>query len=167
MQAILFAFVLLFGISCAQETNTILFIEGFAEGLEVEIGNPAVCGKDVNATLDDFETGYSLIKEGIRHISISKVEAGLKDWSAGVNMLSAVLADCGAEELAADIEKLVAEFSSGASGIIKWLAHEIINIIDNDLYHLFRSAITDFENGQYYNAGVSTGKIVGILLSKK
>jgi hypothetical protein len=67
--------------------------------LEVEIGNPAVCAKDVNITLDDFETGYSMIKLGISHLSITTVENGLKDWAAGVYMLSNVLKDCGAETL--------------------------------------------------------------------
>lgn len=51
------------------------------------------------------------------------------------------------------------------SSIIKLLAEEIINLIDHDVYHLFRSAIVSFEAKQYYPAGVATGKIVGIILN--
>ncbi len=49
--------------------------------------------------------------------------------------------------------------------ILRWLAEEIINIIDHDLYHLFRQAISAFEAKDYYNAGKYTGEIVGTLLN--
>jgi len=59
------------------------------------------------------------------------------------------------------------ELSSGAEGVLRFLAEEILNIIDHAVYKLFREAITSYEQGRYADSGNYTGQIVGILLNGK
>jgi hypothetical protein len=45
-----------FIVSCLGQTNKgLLFFEGFAIGVEAEIGNPKQCAADAKLTLNDFE----------------------------------------------------------------------------------------------------------------
>jgi hypothetical protein len=46
----------IFFVSCLGQTNKgLLFFEGFATGVEAEIGNPKQCAADAKLTLNDFE----------------------------------------------------------------------------------------------------------------
>jgi len=154
-----------FVVSCLGQTNKgLLFFEGFAIGVEAEIGDPKQCAADAKLTLNDFELGYATIKQGIWDFSISEVQQGLLDWSKGLDEMVQALHDCGAYQLAADIAKLQADIATG-EGILKLIAEEILNIIENDIAGLFRGAINAFRRGDYYNAGVYTGQITGLLLN--
>eukprot|EP01120_Amphizonella_sp_Union-15-10_P014656 TRINITY_DN719_c0_g1_i2.p1 TRINITY_DN719_c0_g1~~TRINITY_DN719_c0_g1_i2.p1 ORF type:complete len:191 (-),score=51.74 TRINITY_DN719_c0_g1_i2:45-575(-) len=144
----------------------LLFLEGLGYGLEVEIGNVTECAKDLNVTLDDFDAGYTSIRKGIDNWNIFEIEKGLKDWAAGLEESSQVLKVCGAEELAADIEKLAQELQGGVSGLLELLAKEILVVVDKGVGKLFRDAVTYWEQENYYQAGVCTGQIVGLLLNQ-
>jgi len=143
------------------------FFIGFVTGVEAQIGNPAVCAKDAELTLTAFETGFALIKKGISDFSISDIEQGLQDWAQGVNLMSLALRDCGINKLADGIEKIVTEISSGLGGILRFLAEEILNVVDHPVYTLFREAMSSYEQGKYADSGNYTGQIVGILLNGK
>jgi len=150
----------------APPSNITDFIEGFAEGLEVEIGNPAVCAKDVNVTEEEFIQGFAKIKDGINHLNIFEVQDGLVLWSQALMGINTALRDCGAEKIANDIEEILKEFSSGPAGILEFVAREILAIIENDVQKLFNQAISAVESGDWKTAGIASGKIVGILLNQ-
>jgi len=152
---------LIVSIQC--QSNGLIFFEGFALGIEAEIGNPKECAKSANMTLTDFDNGYSEIKNGIWDLSIEEVKQGLLDWSLGLQQMTNGLKECGAMQLAADIEKLALDIQSG-EGILKLLASEVLNIIENNIAGLFDSAVNAWSRGDYYNTGIYTGQIVGLLL---
>eukprot|EP01124_Arcella_intermedia_P012184 TRINITY_DN184_c0_g1_i1.p1 TRINITY_DN184_c0_g1~~TRINITY_DN184_c0_g1_i1.p1 ORF type:complete len:175 (-),score=19.16 TRINITY_DN184_c0_g1_i1:70-594(-) len=146
--------------------NMLLFIEGFAIGLEVEIGNPAVCAKDLNVTETDILDGYQKIKSGVDNWDIYTVEDGLRLWSMALNEVSYALGDCGAEKLAADIQALTKELSSGTTGLLEFVARELLAIIENDVQVLFDDAFVAMEAGDWKTLGIDSGKIIGILLNQ-
>jgi len=141
------------------------FFIGFAEGIEAEIGNPEVCAKEANLTLHDIELGYSQISNGIWSLDVHQVEQGLQNWALGLNEMAFALRDCGINKLSDDIERIALELASGVGGILRFLAEEILNVIDNDVYGLFRDAIKAYEQERYTDSGKYTGQIVGILLN--
>jgi len=147
--------------------NIILFIEGFAKGLEVEIGNPAECAHDLNVTEDDLFNGYTLIKKGMSDFSISEIEDGLKLWSAGLLEINQALDDCGAGNITTDIEKILKEISEGTTGLLEFIARELLAIIENDVQKLYKEAAAAIEAGNWEDAGLYSGEIVGILLNQK
>lgn len=59
-----FAALLIVSINCQHQNGSraLIFFEGFAMGIEAEIGNPQVCAKTANITLTDFEAGYTAIR---------------------------------------------------------------------------------------------------------
>jgi len=79
--------------------------------------------------------------------------------------MNLALRDCGVTKLADDIERIATELSTGASGILRFIAHEILNIVDHPVYHLYREAIKAYDEQRYTDAGKYSGQIVGILLS--
>lgn len=154
-------FLLFVSINC--QDSGLKFFEGFAQGIEAEIGNPKECAKSANITLTDFDNGYLAIKHGVEHLSIDEVKQGLLDWSLGLQQMTEGLKACGAFQLAADIEKLAADIQTG-EGIVELIAREVLNIIENDIAGLFHNAVKAWERSDYYNCGVYTGQIVGLLL---
>jgi len=161
--------LLLFSLSSVQADETrdvLLFLEGVAYGLEIRIGNVNECAADLNLTLTEFKKGLQKIGEGLEWLDIWEIEDGLKEWAKGVNAFASALDACGAEKIAADIIAIMEEFAEGIGGIFKWVLSELLAIIENDVYDLFSDAIEQFEKGKYYESGVSTGKILGILLNQ-
>jgi len=146
--------------------NILLFIEGFALGLEIEIGDPALCAKDVNVTEEDFIDGFNKIKNGINKYSISEIEAGLRDWANGIYEVNLALRDCGAGKIADDIESIMQELQSGTTGLLEFIARELLAIIDNDISDLFEKAFDAIEAGDWKTAGLASGEITGILLNQ-
>lgn len=61
--------------------DIIEFLEGIAEGLEIDFGNVTQCTSDLNITLDDFEDSWRDLKYGMDHLSKSYIEQGLKGRS--------------------------------------------------------------------------------------
>jgi len=149
------------------EQNLIFFVEGLAYGVEAEVGNITECMEDLNITLADFEKGFADISQGIDWLDIFQIEKGLKEWSAGVTEVNEVLKVCGAEKLAEDIAKIVAEVSSGTTGLLEFVAKEILNILDNGVGQLFRQAVDAWEANNYYDSGKYCGEALGILLNDK
>jgi len=142
------------------------FFVGFADGLEIEIGNPAVCAKDLNLTLEDLTQGFTLISQGIDDYSLSKVETGLKLWAAALIEVTTALTDCGAGKIAEDIEKIAQEINSGTTGLVEFIAREVLAILENDVQKLFLDAVAAVDKKDFKTAGVDSGKIVGILLNQ-
>jgi len=143
------------------------FITGLAAGLEIEIGNPAECAKDINITEQDLINGYALIKKGIADLSIGEIEKGLQDWSAALMEVNVALTDCGAGNITKDIENILKEINSGIGGVTEFILHELLAIIENDVRTLFDDAIaaTEANPPKWYEAGDYTGQILGILLN--
>jgi len=167
MQVLVALFLALFVTVYSQPTdNMILFIEGFAVGLEVEIGNPAVCAKDINVTEDDIAKGFAKIKQGMEDISVTDIEEGLALWSAALTEVNQALKDCGAGNLTQDVEEILAELNDGISGVVTFICKELLAVIDNNVQTLFDSAIKAFEEGNYYSGGEFSGEIIGILLAQ-
>eukprot|EP01123_Difflugia_compressa_P008350 TRINITY_DN245_c0_g1_i1.p1 TRINITY_DN245_c0_g1~~TRINITY_DN245_c0_g1_i1.p1 ORF type:complete len:176 (+),score=24.93 TRINITY_DN245_c0_g1_i1:61-588(+) len=146
--------------------NIILFIEGFAQGLEVEIGNPAECAGDLNVTEQDLLIGFRQIKAGIQDFSVSELETGLKYWASALIEITAALRDCGAGTIADDIDNILQEINSGTTGILEFIIKELLSILENDVKDLFIRAIDSAEGGNWQQAGYYTGKIMGILLNQ-
>ena len=59
----LFFLVVLLIASINCQDSGLKFFEGFAHGIEAEIGNPKECAKSANITLTDFDNGYVAIKD--------------------------------------------------------------------------------------------------------
>jgi len=108
--------------------------------------------------------GLLLIEKGINEFSLVYIERGISLWAEALIEVNKALADCGADRVAEDIAKILAELSSGVTGVLRLLALEILNIIDSDIRVLFENAIADLKAGDYYKCGVNSGKILGILL---
>jgi len=146
--------------------DVVAFIEGFATGVESEIGNVTECTKDLDITLNDFEVGFSLIKRGISRIWIPDVEKGLRYFGNGLKEVALVLKVCNATRLAEDIADIAMELSQGIKGVVEIIAKEILNIFHHgaDITSDFKAAIASWEKRDYFKSGFYTGKIVGILL---
>jgi len=142
------------------------FFIGFAEGLEIEIGDPSVCAKDLNITEKDLIDGFTLISQGIEDINIAKVEKGLQLWADALIEVSDALRDCGAGKIADDVENIAKEISSGTTGLLEFIAREVLAIIENDVQKLFLNAVAAVDAKDYKTAGLDSGKIVGILLNQ-
>jgi len=132
--------------------------------LEVEIGNPEECAKDINITETDLANGLLLIEKGINEFSLVYIERGISMWAEALIAVNKALADCGAGRVAEDIAKILEELSSGLTGVLRFLALEILNIIDSDFRVFFQNAIDALNAGDYYKCGVNSGKIIAILL---
>eukprot|EP01129_Flabellula_baltica_P017775 TRINITY_DN9990_c0_g1_i1.p1 TRINITY_DN9990_c0_g1~~TRINITY_DN9990_c0_g1_i1.p1 ORF type:complete len:181 (-),score=53.66 TRINITY_DN9990_c0_g1_i1:54-596(-) len=146
--------------------EALLFLEGFAYGLEEEIGNVTECAKDLNVTMEDLDAGFKLIKHGIPWHP-KDLEKGLKLWAAGLTEFTHALKDCGLEHLVEDIEVILKEIESGIGGTLKFLAEEILALIKTQSRKDIVAAYTAWEHGDYYHAGYYSGKVVGIILEKK
>jgi len=107
-----------------------------------------------------------LISQGIDDYSIAKVERGLKLWAAALIEVTTALTDCGAGKIAEDIEKIAQEINSGTTGLLEFIAREVLAILENDVQKLFLDAVAAVDKKDFKTAGVDSGKIVGILLNQ-
>jgi len=146
-------------------TATELFLEGIADGLEIDFGNVSACTRNLNFTIEEFGHSYREIYEGIQKWSLTEIEAGLKEFGASLRTLMQAFSNCGGPQLAKDVSAIVADFSS-ATGVFEFTLQEIENgmIRRNEIKEDFEAAHKFWEIEDYYNAGVQTGKILGILL---
>lgn len=107
-----------------------MFEEGFAIGLDIEVGNYTICIKDAEKMYNDITTAFTDIKTGIHklniplivcschHAYVIKQTKGFSLLGDAVNIMGEEMVDCGAEELEDDIKDIVAELKS-PSGIVK------------------------------------------------
>merc|ERR1711934_640075 len=107
--------------------DVVLFLEGLAVGVEEDFGNVTECTADLELTLQDFEKGYALIGQGMRHYSISDIRKGLDAFSAGLQEIKKAIDDCGTEEFAQAVEAIIQDFSSWV-GVARFCYHELITI---------------------------------------
>jgi hypothetical protein len=150
----------------AVPADVLAFLEGFALGVEAQIGNITLCTADVQVTLEDFKQGYNQIQQGFKHLSIKLVEEGFISIGHGFDDIATAFKDCGIERLVEDIEKLAAELKTGTAGIIKVLYKEFINIFTHgkEITVDVQNFLKYWKAQQYELAGVAMGKIAGILL---
>ena len=99
----------------AIDADVLAFLEGFALGVEAQIGNITLCTADAQVTLEDFRQGYNQITQGFRDWSVSLVEQGFVSIGHGFDEIAVAFKDCGIERLVMDIEKLAAELKSGTA----------------------------------------------------
>ncbi|KAL0488186.1 hypothetical protein AKO1_015391 [Acrasis kona] len=146
------------------EKDALLFIEGFALGVEAEIADVSVCVKEVTATLDDFSTAYAKLKLGFHTLSPSLVREGITHLGAGIESVTKDLKDCGVDRLVKDILALTAEIKQG--GILKVLIKEVISIFHHrkDVTTEIKTFIKAYGDKDYKVAGVQVGKLVAGLL---
>ncbi|KAL9652607.1 hypothetical protein ABK040_015570 [Willaertia magna] len=150
----------------ALPAEILAFLEGFVLGLDAEVANITLCTQDAKITLTDLQNGFRDIEGGIKSISVKQVERGLQEFGAGVQEIAVALRDCNVTEIVREIETIAQELQSGASGIVKVIAHEVVNIFhhEKDIVSDFKKAIEYWKQRKFELCGVQVGKIVGILL---
>ncbi|KAG2381677.1 hypothetical protein C9374_006061 [Naegleria lovaniensis] len=146
--------------------NVLAFVEGFALGIEADVGNVTECTKDVYITLNDFDDAFYSLEYGFKRINVKLIETGLREFGAGVKELAVALKGCNVNGIVEKIESLAAQLQSGPLGIVKVIVHELINIFHNekDITNEFKKAIQYWKDKKYELCGVQVGKIVGVLL---
>lgn len=164
---LLLALLLLGFTNTAQALNPAeQFLEGFAIGFEIEIGNVTECIHDAMniATLSD--QFYLLEKEGFNDRSMKELYAGFKVLPQLAQEIALGLQQCGLISFAQRITNVVKEFESGPEGVIKIIIGEVISIFHNhnEITGDIRSGIAAYKSGDYTSAGVSFGEVVEILL---
>lgn len=164
---LLLALLLLGFTNTAQTLNPAeQFLEGFAIGFEIEIGNVTECIHDAMniATLSD--QFYLLEKEGFNDRSMKELYAGFKVLPQLAQEIALGLQQCGLISFAQRITNVVKEFESGPEGVIKIIIGEVISIFHNhnEITGDIRSGIAAYKSGDYTSAGVSFGEVVEILL---
>eukprot|EP00698_Gefionella_okellyi_P016753 TRINITY_DN4811_c0_g1_i1.p1 TRINITY_DN4811_c0_g1~~TRINITY_DN4811_c0_g1_i1.p1 ORF type:complete len:210 (-),score=53.88 TRINITY_DN4811_c0_g1_i1:107-736(-) len=147
-------------------SNFVLFIEGFAIGLEIDIGNASQCASDEKYTVDDFEDAWKDLDYGFTHASISYIEQGLREFGNGTQEIAQALKDCGVGTLADEIENIAKQLQEGPLGLVKVLIKEAVDIWHNrhNLTAEFKGFISSMREKDYRTAGINAGEIIGILL---
>jgi hypothetical protein len=150
----------------ALPADVLAFLEGFALGVEAQIGNITACTADVEITLEDFNLAYKQITQGFRDWSPKLVEQGFVSFGHGIEEIAVAFKDCGVDRLVNDLEKLAAELKTGTTGIIHVIYKEIINIFTHgkEITNDVKNFLKYWQAKQYELAGVQAGKIVAILL---
>jgi len=147
--------------------DVLAFLKGFAYGLDVVMGDPEACIRDIKNMTSDFNDAVQLIAYGIKHLSVKSVAQGLFAFADGVEKLADGFKACGLEETAESIIKIVTEIKEGqVQALIK---DEIMHIISHgrELIQLFKSLVADWKDKDFYNAGESAGEIIGILIDQE
>lgn len=149
--------------------DTIRFLEGVVVGLEVQIGNVTECTKDLEIGLSDFQNAVADIEFGLRNINLDRLEKGITEFGAGLNIVSDAMRACGLNSLADDIAAIAADIQAGPDGVFKFIVGEAIKIFANEkeLTTDFDNLISGFRTGNYFEAGRAVGDILGILLEEK
>jgi len=146
--------------------DVINFLKGVAVGLDVIMGDPAACVRDIQNMTSDFNDGVQLIAHGIKTLNVKAVMQGLFAFADGVEKLADAFKACGIEKMADSIIKIVTEIKSGQ--IQALIKDEIMHIWSHgrDLIELFKAVAADWKAGDFYSAGKDVGEILGILIDQ-
>jgi len=146
--------------------DVINFLKGVAYGLDVVMGDPAACIKDINNMTSDFNDAVQLIAYGIKHLSVKSVMQGLFAFADGVEKLADGFKDCGLEKIAESIIKIVTEIKEGQ--VMAFIKDEVMHILSHgrELIHLFKDVASEWKDKNFYAAGEDVGEILGILIDQ-
>jgi len=142
------------------------FLKGVAVGLDVIMGDPAACVKDVTNMTSDFNDAFQLISYGIKNLNVKSVMQGLFAFADGVEKLADAFKACGIEKMADSIIKIVSEIKNGE--IQALIKDEVIHIFSHgrELIHLFKDVCAEWKAKDFYAAGKDVGEILGILIDQ-
>eukprot|EP00033_Pygsuia_biforma_P000091 GCRY01000115.1.p1 GENE.GCRY01000115.1~~GCRY01000115.1.p1 ORF type:complete len:191 (-),score=45.17 GCRY01000115.1:55-627(-) len=148
--------------------DIVRFVEGFIGGMEYEVGNASECVNDGYEFLSYFDTAIHYLEVGFKNKDSASLKYGLKDLAGAIEEIGVGLNQCGIEEAADDIKRIVEDLKSPL-GIVEITVREVIDIVFNkkSLAHDFKAMIYDWKVGNYYESGLDLGEIVGILLDKE
>jgi len=146
--------------------DVLAFIKGVAYGLDIVMGDPAACIKDITNMTSDFNDGVQLIAHGIKTLSVKSVMEGLFAFADGVEKLADAFKACGIEKMATSIYKIVEEIKSGQ--VMAFVKDEVMHILSHgrELIQLFKAVASDWKNKDFYEAGKDVGEILGILIDQ-
>jgi len=142
------------------------FLKGVAVGLDVIMGDPTACVRDVTNMTSDFNDAVQLIAHGIKTLSVKTVMEGLFAFADGVEKLADAFKACGIEKTADSIIKIVTEIKSGQ--VQAFIKDEIIHIFSHgrELIEIFKAMVADWKAKDYYSAGKDVGEVLGILIDQ-
>jgi len=142
------------------------FLKGVAYGLDVVMGDPAACIRDITNMTSDFNDAVQLIAHGIKTLNVKSVMEGLFAFADGVEKLADGFKACGIEKTAESIIKIVEEIKSGQ--IMAFVKDEVMHIFSHgrELIHLFKDVAAEWKDKNFYEAGKDVGEILGILIDQ-
>jgi len=146
--------------------DVVNFLKGVAVGLDVIMGDPAACVKDIKNMTSDFNDGFQLIAHGIKTLNVKSVMQGLFAWADGVEKLADAFKACGLEKTADSIIKIVAEIKAGQ--LQAFIKDEIMHIWSHgrELIQLFKDMVANWKDKNFYEAGKDVGEVLGILIDQ-
>jgi len=146
--------------------DIINFLKGVAVGLDVIMGDPAACVRDISNMTSDFNDAVQLIAHGIKTLNVKAVMQGLFAFADGVEKLADAFKACGLEKTADSIIKIVTEIKSGQ--IQTFIKDEIMHIWSHgrELIQIFKEMVADWKAKDYYGAGRAVGEVLGILIDQ-
>jgi len=152
--------------SIQSKEDVLAFLKGVAVGLDVIMGDPAACVRDIKNMTSDFNDAVQLISHGIKTLNVKAVMQGLFAFADGVEKLADAFKACGLEKMAESIIKIVTEIKSGQ--IQAFIKDEIMHIWSHgrELIHLFKDIGTQWKAKNFYEAGKDVGEVLGILIDQ-
>jgi len=146
--------------------DVINFLKGVAVGLDVIMGDPAACVKDIKNMTSDFNDGFQLIAHGIKTLSVKSVMQGLFAWADGIEKLADAFKACGLEKTADSIIKIVTEIKAGQ--LQAFIKDEIMHIWSHgrELIQLFKDMVANWKDKNFYESGKDVGEVIGILIDQ-
>jgi len=147
--------------------DVIAFLKGVAYGLDVVMGDPTACVRDVTNMTSDFNDGVQLIAHGIKTLNVKAVMQGLFAFADGVEKLADAFKACGIEKTAENVIKIVEEIKDGQ--VMAFIKDEVMHIFGHgrELIHLFKDVATEWQAKDFYSAGKDVGEILGILIDQE
>lgn len=142
------------------------FMKGVAYGLDVIMGDPAACVRDIKNMTSDFNDGVQLIAHGIKKLHVKDVIEGLFAFADGVEKLADAFKACGLEKLSDSIIKIVTQIKSGQ--VVAFVKDEVMHIWGHgrELIHLFKDLAAQWKAKNFNEAGKDVGEILGILIDQ-
>jgi len=146
--------------------DVLAFLKGVAYGLDVVMGDPSACIRDITNMTSDFNDGVQLIAHGIKTLSVKSVVEGLFAFADGVEKIADAFKACGIEKTAESIIKVVQEIKDGQ--VMAFIKDEVMHIFAHgrELIDLFKDVAAEWKDKDFYNAGKDVGEILGILIDQ-
>jgi len=146
--------------------DIISFLKGVAYGLDVVMGDPTACVRDVLNMTSDFNDAVQLIAYGIKHLNVKSVAQGLFAFADGAKKLADGFKACGIEKTASSIIKIVEEIKNGQ--VMAFVKDEVMHIFGHgrELIRLFIDVTDEWKAKDFYSAGQDVGEILGILIDQ-
>lgn len=140
-------------------------LEGLVEGIEGQFGNITRCIPEEDGAFQDLEKFVSEIGDAIATGNRAEAADAFNKLIAAVSLAQRAAADCGLDDIAADLATIVAELET-PGGWLKLLEQDGWKIIVNakDVTADLNAAVTDWRSSQYNSFGQDVGRILALLL---